>query len=92
MADEGISDGAFPAADVDEVLSPARNKYFNVDPISSQVDQDIKKERAEAASRKKKCREEKEAMQTLKTTIIVAGVILAVAGAAFAITKKLKEK
>lgn len=33
----------------------------------------------------------RDAAQTLKKTIIISAVIVAVAGAAFAITKKLKE-
>jgi len=31
-------------------------------------------------------------VQALKTTLIVSGVILAVAGAVFAVTKKMREK
>lgn len=49
------------------------------------------KEQAEAI-RKKKDREKKDALQTLKSAIIVSGAILAAAGAVFVITKKLKEK
>lgn len=33
-----------------------------------------------------------DAMQKLKSTIIISAVIVAVAGAAFAVTKKLREK
>lgn len=43
------------------------------------------------AKEKKQCAK-KDPMQTLKTTIIVSGVILALAGGVFAITKKMKEK
>ena len=49
------------------------------------------KEQAEAKQKKKE-REKKEALQTLKSAIIISGIIVAVAGAAFAITKKLREK
>ena len=40
---------------------------------------------------KKQC-PKNDPMQAFKTTIIVSGIVLAVAGAIFAITKKLKEK
>lgn len=51
------------------------------------------KQRAEAEDNKKKEKKEKnEAAQTLKTTIIVSGVIVALIGAIFALTKKLREK
>ncbi|KAI3471806.1 hypothetical protein Pfo_028459 [Paulownia fortunei] len=44
----------------------------------------------EAAERKEE--EKKDALQSLKTAIIVSGIVVAVAGAVFAITKKLREK
>ena len=47
------------------------------------------KERAEER-RKKKAEERTDALQTLKSTIIVSGAILAVVGAVFVVTKKLK--
>ncbi|XP_059668707.1 uncharacterized protein LOC132313781 [Cornus florida] len=90
----GIADGSdqtSPAADVDKDLNPDRNKDFEFDPISSQVATSNEiKEQSEAA--KKKEREKKDVLQTLKSAIIVSGIIVAVAGAVFAITKKLKEK
>ena len=49
------------------------------------------KEQAEAEQKKKE-REKKEALQTLKSAIIISGIVVAVAGAAFAITMKLREK
>merc|ERR1712071_177478 len=82
---DGVSE-AFPAADdVNNELNPEKKKDFEVDPVSSeikkQVDEDEEKE-----SKKK------DSFLTLKTTIIASAVIVAVAGAAFAITKKLREK
>ncbi|KAL6138354.1 hypothetical protein ACLB2K_063637 [Fragaria x ananassa] len=53
----------------------------------------ILKQRAEAEDNKKKEKKEKnEAAQTLETSIIVSGVIVALIGAIFALTKKLREK
>lgn len=49
------------------------------------------KQRLDAQEKAKK-REKKDPMQTLKATIIVSGVILAVAGAVIAVTKKLRQK
>uniref|UniRef100_A0A5B6ZFN2 Uncharacterized protein n=1 Tax=Davidia involucrata TaxID=16924 RepID=A0A5B6ZFN2_DAVIN len=86
------SDQAFPAADVDKELNPSRNKDFEVDPVSSQMVTSLEiKEQAEAAKKQKEP-EKKDRLQTLKSAIIVSGIIVAVAGAVFAITKKLKEK
>lgn len=53
------------------------------------------KQRAEAEDKKKKEKEKKEkrdSVQTLKTTVIISGVIVALVGAIFALTKKLREK
>ncbi|XWS66661.1 hypothetical protein CRYUN_Cryun05aG0219800 [Craigia yunnanensis] len=88
----GISDasgGKFPAADAYGELNPGENKDFKVDSMSSEIvtSREIKG-RAEAQEKKEK----KNSMQTLKTTILVSAVVVAVAAAAFAITKKLKEK
>lgn len=88
----GVSDETFPVADVQGELHPAQNKDFQVDPVSSDVATSLEyKEQAEAI-RKKKDREKKDALQTLKSAIIVSGAILAAAGAVFVITKRLKEK
>ncbi|EOY08280.1 hypothetical protein QQP08_016807 [Theobroma cacao] len=91
MAD-GISDASgetFPAADINGELNPGENKDFKVDSVSFEIatSQEIK-DRVEAQEKKEK----KDSMQTLKTAILVSAVVVAVAGAAFAITKKLKEK
>ncbi|KAK9289458.1 hypothetical protein L1049_007613 [Liquidambar formosana] len=83
-----------PAAE--GALNPGRNTSLEVDSVSSQVATSLEiKELYEAAQREnemEKEREKRDAMQTLKTAVIVSGVIVAVAGAIFAITKKLKEK
>lgn len=49
------------------------------------------KEQAEIKQKKKEA-EKKDTLQTLKSAIIISGIVVAVAGAAFAITKKLREK
>lgn len=49
------------------------------------------KEQAEAKQKKKE-REKKEGLEKLKSAIIISGIVVAVVGAAFAITKKLREK
>lgn len=43
------------------------------------------------ADKKRKEKEKNDALQTFKSAIIVSGVLIAVAGAVFAITKKLRE-
>lgn len=52
------------------------------------------KQRAEAEDnkRKEKKKEKNESVQKLKTTIVVSGVIVALIGAIFALTKKMREK
>ncbi|KAG5130403.1 hypothetical protein GLYMA_13G154500v4 [Glycine max] len=83
------SDLIFPAADVAGELNPGRNTHFHVDPTSSEVD--ASKEQAQAKQKKNE-RQKKDALQTIKSAIIISGIVVAVAGAAFAITKKLREK
>ncbi|KMT06773.1 hypothetical protein BVRB_7g159330 [Beta vulgaris subsp. vulgaris] len=96
MADEetlvdATNDATFPPADIDGELNPGKDKdLFKVDSVSSQVAKEPIKPR-KPAKEKKQCAK-KDPMQTLKTTIIVSGVILALAGGVFAITKKMKEK
>ncbi|KAL6133608.1 hypothetical protein ACLB2K_065842 [Fragaria x ananassa] len=80
----------FPEGDADAELNPGKNKSVEVDPKASEVTSLQIKQRAEAEDNKKK--EKKEAAQTLKTTIIVSGVIVALIGAIFSLTKKLREK
>jgi len=52
---------------------------------------DCLKEQAMAKQEKKEGKK-KDVLQTLKSAIIVSGIIVAVAGVAFAVTKKLREK
>lgn len=42
--------------------------------------------------KKKEAKKKKDGLQTLKTTILVSVVVVAVAGTVFAVTKKLREK
>ncbi|KAJ6864808.1 hypothetical protein NC651_035390 [Populus alba x Populus x berolinensis] len=86
------TESTFPEADVDKALNPALNRKFEVDPVSSDISttKEIKQEQDEAAQKKR--REKQDALQNLKTTIFVSAIIVAVAGAVFAITKKLREK
>ncbi|KAI4300490.1 hypothetical protein L6164_033862 [Bauhinia variegata] len=89
---EGIADPKFPPADVDSELNPGKQNKVEVDPVSSEVavSKEIKEE-AEVNEKKKET-EKREAIHTLKSAIIISGIIVAVAGAAFAIAKKLREK
>lgn len=53
---------------------------------------DLKCEKVQKIVEKREnAKAKRDAAQTLKKTIIISAVIVAVAGAAFAITKKLKE-
>ncbi|CAL0299403.1 unnamed protein product [Lupinus luteus] len=83
------SNQMFPRADVVGELNPGMNTHFHVDSVSSEVA--ASKEHAEAQQKKKE-REKKETLETLKSAIIISGIVVAVAGAAIAITKKLREK
>ncbi|XP_004305659.1 PREDICTED: uncharacterized protein LOC101303257 [Fragaria vesca subsp. vesca] len=79
----------FPEGDADAELNPGKNKSVEVDPKASEVTSlQIKAE----DNKKKEKKEKNEAAQSLKTTIIVSGVIVALIGAIFALTKKLREK
>uniref|UniRef100_A0A6N2MTI1 signal-recognition-particle GTPase n=2 Tax=Salix viminalis TaxID=40686 RepID=A0A6N2MTI1_SALVM len=90
MAMDGAS--SFPEADVDQALKPGQNKEFEVDPVSSDIatSKETQQEQDEAA--RKREREKQDAMHKLKTTILVSAMIIAVAGAVFAVTRKLREK
>ncbi|KAF7818799.1 putative transmembrane protein [Senna tora] len=83
-----VSDQKFPPADVDGTLNPASNKQVQVDPVSSEVA--VSKENKEQDEIKRK--EKEDAMRKLKSGIIISAIVVAVAGAVFAITKKLREK
>ncbi|XP_019056385.1 PREDICTED: uncharacterized protein LOC104799760 [Tarenaya hassleriana] len=83
------TDTSFPEADVHAELNPGHNKSFQVDPVSSEI---VSNKVQEEIEKKENAKAERDALQTLKSAIIVTAVIAAVAGAAFAITKKMKEK
>ncbi|KAJ0241630.1 Transmembrane protein [Hirschfeldia incana] len=86
MATDGTT---FPEGDAAAELNPGQNKSFEVDPVSSEIASDKIQQNLE---RKENAKARRDATQALKKTIIISAVIVAVAGAAFAITKKLKEK
>ncbi|XP_030927825.1 uncharacterized protein LOC126692151 [Quercus robur] len=86
------SDLTFPAANVDKDLSVQNNKSLEVDPKSSEVATSLEIEQQAEVEQKGKEKKKKDALQTLKTTILVSAVIVAVAGVVFAVTKKLREK
>ncbi|ESQ45237.1 hypothetical protein EUTSA_v10010896mg [Eutrema salsugineum] len=89
MATDGTDTTAFPEGDAEAELNPSQNTSFEVDPVSSEIASDKVQQNLE---RKEAAKARRDAAQTLKKTIIISAVIVAVAGAAFAITKKLKEK
>ncbi|KAK6944043.1 hypothetical protein RJ641_025145 [Dillenia turbinata] len=78
------SDHSFPPADAGAELNPDQNENLPVDPISAD-------EEAKVAKKTKK-QQKNDAMDTLKSAIIMSGIVAALAGAVFSITKKLKEK
>ncbi|ESW34910.1 hypothetical protein PHAVU_001G191100 [Phaseolus vulgaris] len=87
------SDISFPSADLDEDLnSSGNNVHLEVDPVSSEVAATQKSKEQAMAKQEKKEGKKKDVLQTLKSAIIVSGIIVAVAGVAFAVTKKLREK
>ncbi|KAG6770388.1 hypothetical protein POTOM_026069 [Populus tomentosa] len=83
---------SFPGADVDQALNPSQNKEFEVDPVSSDIATSKETGQEQDAAARKREREKQDAMHKLKTTILVSAVIIAVAGAVFAVTKKLRER
>ncbi|KAK4281663.1 hypothetical protein QN277_013128 [Acacia crassicarpa] len=89
---EVVEESEFPPADVHGTLNPGGNNQVQVDPISSDVA--ILKEIKEQAEIKKKQRQEEkeDSLRKMKSGIIISGIVVAVAGAVFAITKKLREK
>ncbi|XP_009768552.1 uncharacterized protein [Nicotiana sylvestris] len=89
MASGGES---FPTVDAEKELNPQKNNDFQVDPVSSQVSSSLEKEAKEKLEKMKKEKDRKDALQNFKTAMIISGVVVAVAGAIFAITKKLKER
>ncbi|RXH81493.1 hypothetical protein DVH24_034914 [Malus domestica] len=102
-----MADSTFPAANVDAELNPGENQNFEEDNGSSLVttSKEIKcslvnnvafiicKDKVEAEERKQeKEKEKKDAAQTVKTSVIISAMVVAVVGAIFALTKKLREK
>ncbi|KAK7348792.1 hypothetical protein VNO80_23471 [Phaseolus coccineus] len=86
------SDLTFPPADVAGELHPGTNTHVQVDPTSSEVEASKEKKEQEEAKQEKNERERKDSLQTIKSAIVISGIVVALAGAAFAITKKLREK
>ncbi|KAI9185384.1 hypothetical protein LWI28_006703 [Acer negundo] len=87
----GSTGETFPAADIAGELNPGMNKNFEVDPTSSDISTSLQIKKQLEETKNKKKREEKDATQKLKSAIIVSAVVAAVAGAVFALTKKLRE-
>ncbi|XP_004246505.1 uncharacterized protein [Solanum lycopersicum] len=83
---------SFPAVDAEKELNPQTNKEFQVDSVSSQVASSLEKEAKEKLDKMKNEKDRKDAIQNFKTAMIISGVVVAVAGAIFAITKKLRER
>ncbi|QCD90113.1 uncharacterized protein LOC114169163 [Vigna unguiculata] len=86
------SDLTFPPADVVGELHPEINTNVQVDPSSSEMAAYKEKKTQKEAKQEKHDREKKDALRTVKSAIIISGIIVALAGAAFAIAKKLREK
>ncbi|CAJ2672721.1 uncharacterized protein LOC123903244 [Trifolium pratense] len=87
-----MADETFPSADLAGELNPGKNTHVEVDPISSEVASTKEMKEEAAANQKKKDIERKESLEKLKSAIIISGIVVALVGAAFAITKKLREK
>ncbi|KAM0990025.1 hypothetical protein ACFX2I_008593 [Malus domestica] len=87
-----MADSTFPAANVDAELNPGENQNFEEDKGSSLVTTSKEiKDKVEAEERKQE-KEKKDAAQTVKTSVIISAMVVAVVGAIFALTKKLREK
>ncbi|XP_019082485.1 PREDICTED: uncharacterized protein LOC109125295 [Camelina sativa] len=78
----------FPEGDAAAELNPGQNKNFQVDPVSSEI---ASEKVQKIVEKRENAKAKRDGTKTLKKTIIISAVIVAVAGAAFAITKKLKE-
>ncbi|XP_047154021.1 uncharacterized protein LOC124825455 [Vigna umbellata] len=83
------SDLTFPPADVVGELHPETNTNVQIDPTSSEV---TAYKETKAQNEVKDEKEKKDALQTIKSAIVISGIVVALAGAAFAIAKKLREK
>ncbi|KAF5201059.1 hypothetical protein FRX31_009352 [Thalictrum thalictroides] len=98
---EVSSDETFPAVDVNGELYPGVTNNFPVDPVSSEIHTSKKlKEQAEAEEKKSREMKKKkwehggdvDGHKKLKSTVLISGVVVAVIGAIFALTKKMREK
>ncbi|WOG98302.1 hypothetical protein DCAR_0417643 [Daucus carota subsp. sativus] len=90
------SDDSFPAADVEKELNPGNNTSVEVDSVSSQIAEvgnfyaDAQKQKGKGVAKKGE-KGKNDPVQTFKTTMIVSGVLIVLAGVALAISKKLRE-
>lgn len=80
------SSETFPVVDAQRELNPGMNWDFQVDAAANE----IKKHKTDAARKEQERKEN--TLRGFKTAIVVSAVIIAVAGAAFAISRKLREK
>ncbi|KAG6433912.1 hypothetical protein SASPL_105531 [Salvia splendens] len=78
----------FPAADLEKELHPGSNKEFEV---SSAVHKN-KQEQEQKPLAERKEQETEDALHNFKKTITISVIVLAFAGAVFAVTKKIREK
>ncbi|CAI0391802.1 unnamed protein product [Linum tenue] len=89
---------AFPEANVDKELNPSHNKRVEVDSTSSSIAASLANKvlyslsEKEEAEKKKASEDNKDRAESLKTTVIISVIFAAVAGAAFGIVKKLRER
>ncbi|CAI0462277.1 unnamed protein product [Linum tenue] len=83
---------AFPEANVDKELNPGHNKRVEPDSTSSSIAASLANKEKEEAEKKKAGGEKKDSGDGLKTTVIISVIFAAIAGAAFGIAKKLREK
>ncbi|KAI3987360.1 hypothetical protein MKX01_003110 [Papaver californicum] len=83
------ADAKYPEADVDGELHPGNTDgSLQEDSVSAQLTSSKEiKEQAEVEEKRKK----EDAIHKVTSTVIISGVIVAVIGAIFAVTKKLRE-
>ncbi|CAA0827033.1 Unknown protein [Striga hermonthica] len=86
------SSEGFPAVDAQKELNPGIDKDFQVDSVSSNVAATKEIEDQINEAKKLDERKRKEAVQSFKTALIVSGIVVAVAGAVFAIARKMRER
>ncbi|MCL7028237.1 hypothetical protein MKW94_004870 [Papaver nudicaule] len=91
---EGSANAKFPEADVDRELHLGNtdNSSLQEDSVSAQITASKEIKEQEVEEKKKKEEEKKEdTIHKMKSTVIISGVIVAVIGGIFAVTKKLRE-